>query len=185
MFGRGLTIIALVWLVVACGGGGGGGSSGTPPTIHEAGVFRTTSPDSQTSVVDVGREYYVAVHASDPDLDMRTLRVEQYHEGASSPMYVDTIRLPPQQYDNTLFWDVIYITGPAGEWRTSLMIRDAAGNASNVYWLHTTARRGRSADIKTDHPVDVLPAAPLFRLHDADFAASSDPGLFFEMENGR
>jgi hypothetical protein len=171
-----LCFLLLAMLLSSCGGGDSG-SSGTPPTIHEVGVFRTTSPDSQTSVVDVGREYYVAVHASDPDLDMRTLRVEQYHEGASSPMYVDTIRLPAQQYSSTLYWDVIFITGPAGQWRISVMITDAAGNNSNVYWLHTTARRSKEADVKSH--VQDEDSAPLFRLHDANFAVSIEPGEFF------
>ncbi|HDQ39749.1 MAG TPA: hypothetical protein ENN39_01790 [Desulfonatronum sp.] len=180
MYRRALMIIAAVLLVFACGGGGGG-SSGTPPTIHEVGVFRNTSPDSQVSTLDVGREYYVAVHASDPDLDMRTLRVEQYHAGASSPMYVDTLRLPSQQYSNTLFWDVIYITGPAGEWRTSFQITDAAGNTSNVYWLHTTARRSKDAGLKSNELDEALDA-PLFRLHEADIAVSADPGQFFTNE---
>lgn len=176
---RGLGLLILIGLTVfaACGGGGGG-ASGTPPTIHEAGVFRTTSPDSQVGTVDVGREYYVAVHASDSDLDMRTLRVEQYHAGASSPMYVDNIRLPSQQYANTLYWDVIYITGPAGEWRTSFQITDTAGNSSNVYWLHTTARRSKDADGKNMGEVD--DEAPLFRLHEPTLSTSDDHGQFFQ-----
>ena len=178
---RGFGLLTLIGLTVfaACGGGGGGGSSGTPPTIHEVGVFRTTSPDSQVSTVNVGREYYVAVHASDPDLDMRTLRVEQYHGDATSPMYVDTIRLPSQQYSNTLFWDVIYITGPAGEWRTSFQITDASGNSSNVYWLHTTARRSKDAEMKGDLPNE--DDAPLFRLYESNLAESDDPGRFFSV----
>ena len=176
----GLLFIAAILLVVSCGGGGGG-SSGTPPTIHEVGVFRTTSPDSQVSTVNVGREYYVAVHASDPDLDMRTLRVEQYHADASSPMYVDNIRLPSQQYANTLYWDVIYIIGPAGEWRTSFQITDGAGNASNIYWLHTTARRSKEADVKSSD-LDEVADAPLFRLHEADFTVSAGTGEFFTSE---
>ncbi len=177
MFIRGLMIITATLLFFACGGGGGG-SSGTPPTIHEVGVFRTTSPDSQVSTLSVGREYYIAVHASDPDLDMRSLRIEQYHDGASSPMYVDNVRLPGQESSSTLYWDVIYITGPAGVWRTSFMITDASGNNSNIYWLETTARRSKDVDVKS-HDVQGEDSAPLFRLHDANFAVSNDPGGFF------
>lgn len=81
--------------------------------------------------------FYVSIHASDPEVDMHTLHVEQYRDGSENPVYVDTVELSEQQISNQLYWNAFYIFGRPGYWRTSFMIQDATGRNSNVYWLHT------------------------------------------------
>lgn len=190
MYWRTISVCISCLLLFGCGGGDD--NPGTPPTIHEVGVYRevaepidinvhvevinvnqpssekfdkqikegllqyndkkyeslhTVGPESNTSRIRIsynrGEEntmhgFYIAIRASDPELDMHNLYVNQYRDGSETPVYVDTIELPEQQTSNWLYWNVFYLFGHPGEWRTSFMIQDETGRNSNVYWLHTS-----------------------------------------------
>jgi hypothetical protein len=173
-----LCILLLAMLLSSCGGGDSG--SGTPPTIHDVGIFRTASPDSRTDNIIQGRMYYIAMHASDPDLDMHTVHIKSYFGDATSPSWQNTWILDRQQEASVIYWSEYYPEyGPTGNWRTSFVVTDYAGNQSNIYWIYTTSRRSKDFDKSKyeEHETDSL------SMNELEFFISTDKNDFFARDH--
>lgn len=109
--------------------------AGTAPTIGQVNLYRYDAGTDQyiaSFTFSIGQIAYLEVYASDPDLDMTTLRAKTTHNATANG---DTDELP---MDSQTAVDMVYFTyttiiGPAGQWTAEFQIDDAAGNSSRWY----------------------------------------------------
>jgi hypothetical protein len=140
----GVAALGLITIVATGGGGGGGGAPssppGTAPTITNVVIYDVYWIPSLS--FDIGDYANFEVYATDPDLDMTTLFITQYHPADSNIPYYgpDTMSLPSVSTADTYFYtiDPIEVTGPAGSWRIEFQIEDSKGNDSNVFKVYVS-----------------------------------------------
>jgi hypothetical protein len=130
--------------VVATGGGGGGGGSAPPPDLGTAPEIWAVEIYDVNWVVtlsfDIGEYGNFIVCATDPDKDMVSLYVTQYHPHDSNTPYYgpDLMSLPSQPGVDVYYYNIdpIEVTGPSGTWRIEFQIEDSKSNESNIWKLY-------------------------------------------------
>jgi len=139
-----LGLLALGFMTtVATGGGGGGdgGNVGNAPKINNVLLFDVNDANTSTLNFDIGDQINFHVYATDPDLDIITIHITQYHPPNSDiPCYgPDSIATPSQPSSDYVLYPItpLEITGPAGNWRTEFQLEDANGNDSNVFIVYS------------------------------------------------
>ena len=137
-----LSVMLAIMFIAACGGGGG---SDTPPqTAPVINELKLIKPDEFNDwpqfSFSVGEKYNVEIKATDPDLDMTALYVNQYLlPNLDSPFYQTVeIVLPTQEGPQMMYFFIEdqKILGPVGDWRVCFMIVDAAGNESEEFCIN-------------------------------------------------
>ena len=138
--------------IVATGAGGGGGGGAPPsppetaPTISDVNFY--DAYENETYSFTIGEDANFRVYATDPDLDMISCEISQYHPHDSATPYYgpDTMSLPSQSHTDMVYYsiDPIEVTGPAGSWRIEFQIIDAKGNESNIWKVYSTVSSGSS-----------------------------------------
>ncbi|MCK4820537.1 hypothetical protein KA005_32530, partial [bacterium] len=126
------------------GGGGGGGAPPSPPetapTISDVNFY--DAYENETYSFTIGEDANFRVYATDPDLDMISCEISQYHPHDSATPYYgpDTMSLPSQSHTDMVYYsiDPIEVTGPAGSWRIEFQIIDTKGNESNIWRVYST-----------------------------------------------
>lgn len=130
--------------IIATGGGGGGGGSAPPPDLGTApeitAVILYDSNWVETLSFNIGEYANFKVYATDPDKDMESLYVTQYHPHDSNTPYYgpDLMSLPSVSAVDVYYYNItpIEITGPSGTWRVEFQIEDSKGNESNIWKLY-------------------------------------------------
>ena len=139
-------VIALgLMTIVATGGGGGGGGSAPPPDLGTAPeiteVILYDSNWVETLSFDIGEYANFKVHATDPDEDMESLYVTQYHPHDSNTPYYgpDLMSLPSVSAVDVYYYNIapIEVAGPSGTWRVEFQIEDSKGNESNIWKVYS------------------------------------------------
>jgi len=109
---------------------------GTAPDITAIILYDSNWVEIETLSFDIGEYYNFKVSATDPDGDMVSLYVTQYHPAYSDTPYhgPDLISLPSGWVDmNYYSITPIEVTGPSGSWGVKFQIEDSKGNESG-WW---------------------------------------------------
>ena len=128
-----LFAIFIILLVISGCGGGDDPDDRTAPIITN--VVLTDIDGYTESTFRIGDTVNVAVYATDPDLDMETLFVTEYHSAWPSyhPYYGPDTILLSQPTTNTVYYFSVVVIGPVGNWRIEFQIDDYKGHSSNVF----------------------------------------------------
>lgn len=188
-FGKGLSIISVLFLsltIISCGKGGGGGGdtsndSGTNtnrsiPVIKDVRIFRQSAPEDPiepsngTIVIKAGEFIFYKVYYSDQDVDARYLVYTPYYPSTSTQPYVGP--LPFNTTQSTVedtYTSMEFSPGyDVRKWRLEFQIVDSQGNKSNIFTVYG----------------DVVPGpAPVIK--DVRFFRRSAPEVPIEPSNGR
>ena len=140
----GVIALGLMTIIGTGGGGGGGGSApppdlGTAPEIWDAKLYDRNWVETYS--FDIGEYANFEVCATDPDKDMVSCYVTQYHpQDSNTPYYgPDLMSLPSTSYVDVCWHNIdpVEIEGPSGTWRIEFQIEDSKGNESNTWKLYT------------------------------------------------
>ena len=144
-----LSVLMAILFMTSCGGGGGSDTPQTAPVIdgvHLVKPDQFSFDDIPQDYFFIGEKYNVEIRATDPDLDMAALYVNQYLlPNLDSPFYQTVeIVLPTQEGPQMMYFFIEdqTILGPVGDWRVCFMIVDAAGNESEEFCIHVVVADG-------------------------------------------
>lgn len=140
------TAILLFVIIVfnGCDGGGGSGSdNGSRPQITDVVIFNVENGvETQTRVFSIGDRISFNAYASDADMDMSQLVIEEYYPlDATTPYFPPTeLALPTVPQADVYFYPLEpgTISGPAGDWKVDFYIIDKKGNESNTWTVYLT-----------------------------------------------
>lgn len=136
-----LTMLGLLFVIISgCNGGDGAAPLGTAPKINDAALYDIYWDETYSFAI--GDWVNWAIWATDPDLDMTSLYVTQYHPSDSTTPYYgpDYIGLPSQSDADMIYYAVnpTQVIGPIGSWRIEFQVEDAKGNDSNIFKIYVS-----------------------------------------------
>lgn len=123
-----LIFIFIVLFIFSCS------NVGNPPVLNS--VYITDIYGNLTSTASIGDILYIHISAEDEDKDMELLNTKSYLNGEF--MYETEYTLPPTNVVKQLYYIIVSIIGPVGNWRIELTIFDSKGNGSNIYTVYFT-----------------------------------------------
>lgn len=138
-----LFLISMLYLLTACGSsssGDGGLPTATETAPNITAVYLYDIIWGQGVIFTIGENFNYRIDASDPDLDMVTLIINEYFPSDSDTVYLGPIVITlAAQYTEEMNYfstEPLEITGPAGNWRFEFQIEDAQSNESNIFRVY-------------------------------------------------
>ncbi|WP_139162894.1 hypothetical protein [Desulfonatronum thiosulfatophilum] len=125
--------VLLSLFLSGCGGGSDDESyesHGTAPVIVDVGITPTPLIEGKTATLQIGEYYFISMHVFDPDLDVVSFRITSNSENSETPSDILKFPLEKQTSPDKYYASIVYIEGPIGNWRTTVQVYDAKGNAS-------------------------------------------------------
>ncbi len=116
---------------------------GTAPVITDAYLvdywdWRSNWP--KETVFSIYDDYEYIIHASDPDLDTKTLYITTFYPADSDESLREIISDISTFYTGEWFITGLRMTGPSGDYRVEFQIEDSKGNISNTFVSYYTVR---------------------------------------------
>jgi hypothetical protein len=112
----------------------------TAPNITEIILYDSNWVEIETYSFDIGEYYNYKVSATDPNGDIVSLVITQYHPDYSDIPYYgpNFISLPSVSYLTYYSITPIEVTGPSGSWAVKFQIEDSKGNESGWWKFYYT-----------------------------------------------